>query len=199
MKRTVTLFTIIISLVFVSNLYAAESVSISLEQPKNISRAACPVPLWNDEKIVWDGVKDMRESAEIGLQTKKGKEPIDILADPLLTEVMDKALQNFLKTCGLNLVKDNTSPHLSAKIVDFYAGVNKKILTGSTTAKSVITLTKKIGYGTSDITMNCEIESKGMRSGKLKKITETLNNLLLETLVTIANTQPIIDMMKEKK
>lgn len=199
MKKIMVLSIILLASAFVSNLNAAENVPISLEQPKNISKAACPTPLWNGEKVVWDGVKDARESFEIGLQTKKGKDPIDIVANPPLAEVMDKALQDFLKACGLNLVKNGNLPHLSAKIVNFYAGVNKKILTGSATAKSAITLTKKSGYERSDITVNCDIESKGLSSSKLKKITQTLNNLLLETLVTIAHTQPFIEMVKGKK
>lgn len=176
---------------------AEDGVNIALTAPADLVSKACPTPVWKDLSVIWNGVKDKRTSPEVGSQTQKGKEPIPVLSNPPLDQVFASALKNLLGACGMKFVsKDSEGAlNLSAELKEFYAGVEKKLITGKSTAKSSIVFATSRGGTSSSVTVGYEMESKKIRSGNIKQLTSTLNDLFTATLKQI----PATEEMKELK
>ena len=176
---------------------AGESIPLALNAPKNITQDACKVPVWKGLAVFWGGVKDKRQAPEIGVQTQKGKEPIPVISNPPLEELFNTALKDMFASCGMKFVsKDGDSIlKLSAEIRDFYVGVEKKLLTGKSEAKSSIAFLTLKENQSSSVTVGYEIESKKIRSGDIKQLQKTLDELFAETIKQIPKTQE----MKELK
>lgn len=174
----------------------AESASISLSVPANLAATACAVPVWKGTEFRWEGVADARPSPEVGLQTQKGEEPIPILAAPPLDRAFDQALQSLFSSCGMKLDGGGIEgiPTLSAEIREFSAGVDKKLLTGKSQAKSSIAFTSRRGGRSQTVTVGYEIDTKKIRSGSTKQLEKALNELFAETLRQIPATPEMRDL-----
>ena len=170
--------------------------SISLETPAWFAQQACPAPVWNGVIAVWKGTTDTRHEKVIGVQTKKGQEPIEVVANPPLDAAFDKALRDLFVACGMKFVEktEGETPRLSAEIKDFYAGVEKKLVTGKSVAKSMLTLVIDKGITTKTVDVGMEMESKDVRKGDIKGLTNALNKLFIETLKQIPTTQQLRDL-----
>lgn len=193
MKIFLTLLSVLLMAV---SAHAASTVSIQLAAPAGIEKEACPVPIWKNLTASWKGVRDSRSSQEIGLQTQKGKEPIQVISLPALDLVFDASLKNLLTACGMKLTtaENGSTLNLSAEIKEFYAGVEKKLLTGKGVAKSSITFIANRGGTSSSVTVGYEMESKKIRSGDIKQLTKTINDLFAETLKQIPATEEMKDL-----
>lgn len=169
---------------------AAEPTPISLTVPPTLAEEVCRSPVWNGTAVVWGGVVDRRPSPEVGLQTQQGKEALPVVSSPPLAEVFDRALRGLFAACGMKLLGGGTenAPELSAEIRVFSVGVEKKLLTGKSEAKSSIAFLSRRGNRSSSVTVGFEIDSKKIRSGNTKQLEKTLNDLLTETLRQIPAT-----------
>ncbi|MFH1875022.1 MAG: YajG family lipoprotein [Pseudomonadota bacterium] len=181
-----------------SNVWAEETATISLSAPKDLAAKVCPAPLWDNPKVIWKGAQDERAQKALGLQTKRGQDPIQVIADPALSQIFDSALKDLLQACGLNFVAkgDSNTPALEAQINQFSAGVEKQWVTGKATADSQITLVVNKGQMSSSVTITSQIESKGLRKGKLKNIEKTLNDLLRDSLTNTLSSESFIKLLK---
>ncbi|MFH0799283.1 MAG: YajG family lipoprotein [Pseudomonadota bacterium] len=175
---------------------AAESVSIALTMPPGTAAEACKIPAWKGLTVAWGGVTDKRPSPEVGLQTQKGKEAIPVLAEPALTSAFDSALRTLFSACGMKFASKETegAVQLSAEIREFYVGVKKGLLTGKSEAKSGIAFVSRHGNQSATVVVGSEMESKKIRSGNIKQITSTLNDLFADTLKQIPATQEMREL-----
>ena len=145
--------------------------------------------------MAWKGVADKRESEEVGVQTQKGKEEIPIYSEPPLKEIVDNTLKKLFTSCGMKLnVKGDDATTLSAEIREFYVGVEKKLLTGKSRAVSSIAFLTRHGQQSSTVVVGFEMESKKIRSGKLKQLEKTLNELFIETIKQIPETKEMREL-----
>lgn len=176
--------------------FASETVSIPLSVPPDLIQEVCKAPVWTNVTAYWKGVTDKRSQPEIGTQTQKGKEPIPVVADPPLTQTFDSALKNLFETCGMKFAnkKGSDTLILSAEIRDFFAGVEKKLVTGKSKATSSIAFLAQRGPQSSSVVVGYEMESKKMRSGNIKQLQKTLEELFAETLRQIPETQEMKDL-----
>jgi uncharacterized lipoprotein YajG len=176
---------------------APEKEVVALEVPAGLVREICAQPVWNGVTAVWKGVTDERPGKAIGLQTKsKGKEPIEVFAIPTLDSVFDKALRDVFTACGMKFIDKGASEtlKLSVQIKQFYAGVEKKLITGKAKAVSALTFTADKAMQTKTIDIGNDMESKEARKGDIKGLTKALNSLLAETLKQVPTTQQLRDM-----
>ena len=170
---------------------------IHLDIPPTFFKEVCPQPIWS-KTIVLDPVKDNREAALIGDQEKKGKETIFVESDKPLTTVFEAALTTLLTTCGVSIVPaDATTPTLSVSIENFYAGVEKKSLTGKAAATSKLTfLENTSNTTTAAVEMGIEMESKRVKRKNIRQLTDVLNQLLKATLAQIPKTKQVQELFK---
>lgn len=185
MKKSLALIVLFAVLCVASLARAEETVSVKLQAPEGIAAMVCPKPMWNGMTVIWKGVQDKRGYGEIGVQNQKGKDPIKVFSDPTMAVVFDKAIKDTLTTCGMKFISkgdEDEIPSLSVEIRDFYAGVDKKLLTGKGEAKSRLEImftrdsqTKSLGFGG-------DMDSKGLRKGSIKQLEKSLNELLAYTL-----------------
>jgi len=176
---------IVVSLVFCRLLAAEEKISLAISVPE-IAARSCSTPVWNGVTAVWEGVKDERESKEVGTQEQKKKDPILVMADPPLEGIMNRAVKEIFEACGMKLVHrgqgSDSLPRISAEIMEFYVGVTKKLVTG--TSQSIAKLKFNIEKDglLSTVTMGTELDSKGLRSKNITQLKKSLN-ILLSTLI----------------
>ena len=175
---------------------AQETPTIALTAPAGLVQQACPQPVWQNASFVWKGVTDKRTSPELGAQTQKGKDPIPVMASPPIAQAFDATLRDLLPACGMKLSDKGGADaiELSAEIREFYTGVEKKFFTGKSTAKSSIAFHTRQGGRSSSVTVGCELESKKVRSGDIKQLQKTVNELFVETLKQIPATQEMKDL-----
>lgn len=183
-------FLIILSTVLVSfQAMAGETLSLPLTLPPDFSSRACPAPVWNS-KALWGGVKDLRDEKSVGHQTIKGgsEEVARVESTPALDQILDISLKRLFQTCGLQWVAsgDETTSQISVDILEFFAGSDKKFLTGQGRATSRLAIHIQKGRQTlQTLEVGFQIENKGLRQSKLKQLQKTLNELLAETLTQI--------------
>jgi uncharacterized lipoprotein YajG len=183
-KKTIFLLVTLVS----PALSASERVPIALKLPEGFVEQLCSAPIWKQRAVVWKGVQDKRTSPELGAQSKKETVIAEVVAEPSLAESFDKALQKILTQCGLKLVSqgNDESTYLSVEVVEFHAGLEKKLLTGKGMAKSRLILNQGTPYGGAQtIEIEYEIESKKVRSKSIKQLSQTLNELFQKTLEKI--------------
>ena len=166
----------------------AGDATVTLQLPPDFLAKACSAPPWKDVTVLWQGVKDARSDPEIGRQTKKeGKDPTLILSEPPLDLILDRALRDLFSSCGIRLLTEgNAEKGLSVEIDEFYAGVEKRFLTGKSVAKSRLKfLVKRNGALTNTVEVGYELESRTVRQKGIKQLEKTLNELLWRTLEQI--------------
>ncbi len=170
--------------VMAGNAYAESPQEVALVLPPHFAAEVCAARAWNDLPVVWGGTKDLRPSREIGAQTQKGKEPIMVMAQTPLEQVVDAALQQVLAACGMKFVKegDGDALKLSAGIREFYVGVEKGLVSGKSKAVSGLEFTGGRGAGASTVSIGYETEAKKIRTGDVKQLTQTLNELFAATI-----------------
>jgi uncharacterized lipoprotein YajG len=169
---------------------------VALEVPPGLVQEVCTQPVWSGVTAVWRGVTDARPDKAIGMQTKKGKEAIEVFASPSLESVLDKALRQIFTACGMKLVQTpgGEQLRLAVEIKQFYAGVEKKLVTGKAKATSMLTFTADKGIQTKTIDIGNDLESKDVRKGDIKGLTKALNNLLAETLKQVPATRELREL-----
>lgn len=180
-KKTIFLLAALVS----PALLASDQIPITLQLPGGFVEQLCPTPIWQQRAVVWKGVQDKRTSPELGVQSKKGEVVSEVVAEPSLVSSFDAALQKILTQCGLKLLSrgNDESTFLSVEIVEFHAGLEKKLLTGKGMAKSSLILNQGTPYGGAQtIEIEYEIESKKVRSKSIKQLSQTLNELFQKTL-----------------
>ena len=174
-----------------------EKETVALEVPAGLAQQICKQPVWNGVIAVWKGVTDERPEKAIGLQTRKnGKDPIEVFASPTLDSVLDKALREVFTACGMKFTDKGGSEtlKLSVQIKQFYAGVEKKLITGKAKATSALTFTADKAMQTRTIDIGNDMESKEARKGDIKGLTKALNSLLAETLKQVPTTQQLREL-----
>lgn len=167
----------------------AQEVTVPLTVPADLIPKLCAAPIWSGVTVVWKGVSDDRTDKSVGAQMQKGKEPINVMSDPRIEKVMDSALRDLFTTCGMKLVdKGDVGTKMTVEVKEFYAGVEKKLLTGKAVAKSMLSFMVDQGVKTTTIDVGADMESKEARKGDIKGLTKALNGLLAETLKQVATT-----------
>jgi len=187
---------VVCAVLFVAMTVSAETSgkeAVTLEIPAGLVQNICTQPVWNGVTAVWSGVTDTRQDKVIGIQTKKGKEAVEVFANPSLESVFDKALREVFTACGMKIVNTpgGETLKLSAEIRQFYAGVEKKLVTGKAKCTSALTFTVDKGAQSTKIDISNDLESKEARKGDIKGLTKALNDLLVETLKQIPSTQQL--------
>lgn len=169
----------------ISSRAEAQAQTVSLSLPAGFTQSACSAPVWKNTEIYWKGVEDKRGDASVGQQTKNKLAPVEVLAQPELKDVFNSALKRLLPACGLKLADKPSDGTLNLKveIQQFYAGVDKKIVTGTGKAQSRIAFVGDIANQTTMmVEIGYQIESKKGRKKDIKQLEALLNELLSETL-----------------
>lgn len=180
-----------------NNALSQEKIPLTLNLPGHFDKTVCPTPVWNHLPVVWNGVNDLRSSDDIGVLEKKGKTTAMIYAEPTLAQVIDEALKQLLPFCGLKLQKltNDSLLNLSVEIEEFYAGVEKKFLTGKGSAQSRLSvIVKNQNQTTQSVEVGFQIESKKVRSRNIKQLEKILNELFFETLAQIPKARGLKDL-----
>jgi Uncharacterized lipoprotein len=169
---------------------------ISLETPPDLAQQVCPAPVWTGVTAIWKGVTDVRPDKAVGLQQKKGEEPIEVFSTPPPESAFDAAIRELLTSCGMKLADQGPAEmlHLAAQIKKFNVGVEKKLVTGQAKAQSLLTFVADKAGRTMTIDIGDEIESKDVRRGDIKAVTKALQNLFVETLKDIPDTQQMREL-----
>ncbi|EKD41855.1 MAG: hypothetical protein ACD_73C00488G0003 [uncultured bacterium] len=189
------LFTLLI-LTGTNRAHALETLNITLSLPADFSTQVCNIPVWNRTKAIWGHVKDLREEKAVGHQSKNGVDTLLVETTPPLENILDISLKRLFQTCGMEWVKeeDSNAIKISVNILEFFAGSDKKLLTGKGTAVSRLAINiEKSNQTLQTIEVGFQIENKGIRQAKLKQLEKTLNELLADTLKQI----PRLSQMKD--
>lgn len=191
MKHTAFVALIVTTFVCAGIASAEDSPKISLNLPAGFVQSICKSPVWNGTRAIWGGVADKRVSQEVGLQTQKGKDAIPVMSNPPVDKAFDSALKEVFTACGMKFVQGENGDvlNISAEIKDFYTGMQKSLVTGKSEAKSSLAFTMRRGNRSMSVTVGYEIESKKIRSGNIKQLSETISELFRETIrqVTVAD------------
>lgn len=193
MKKTLGLCSVATLLFLAAPAVAAEAVQLPLGPPPMLVAEICRTPVWSGLPVIWKGVADRRPDLSVGVQIQGDKEPLPVFADPPLAGLFDSALRELFRGCGMRLVEEQSEGRgdaivLSAEIREFYVGVEKRLLTGKSRAQSSIAFAARKGGQSTSVTVGFEIDAKKIRSGKLKQLQGTLNELFAETLKQIVAT-----------
>jgi uncharacterized lipoprotein YajG len=167
--------------------------TINIQVPEGLALKICPAPMWKNLNYVWEGVSDSRENKAVGSQSQGKKEEVEITADPSLDKIFETAIPEIFNACGLKQVpkSDEDAMRISVEIEKFHAGITKTFFTGKGIAESWLKITVKKGYSTETANFGYETESKGIRSGKIKRLKKALDDLLADTLGQIVNVEPL--------
>lgn len=174
-----------------------ETLNITLALPADFTTQVCSIPLWNQKKAMWGHVKDLRDEKAVGHQSKNGTDILLVETNPQLQEILDISLKRLFQTCGIEWInsEDPNIPKISVNILEFFAGSDKKLLTGKGTAVSRLAINiEKPGQTLQTIETGFQIENKGLRQSKLKQLEKTLNELLSETLKQIPKISQLRDI-----
>lgn len=196
MKSIIIILAAAFAMIGSATSFAAETSTITLDLPPGFSAEACRTPVWNNTQVVWEGVTDKRKSKEIGVQNQGKKDPVAIMASPSLDLAFDKAIRELLTACGMRMIEKGevTTPHISVDIDAFFVGVEKKILTGTANAESMIDIKVRAGASANSQKIGFEINSKAARSGKLKQLEKVALDLFAETLAQIPKNQDSLNI-----
>lgn len=173
-----------------------ERAEVALGVAPEFYAEVCSAPVWKGVSVVWKGVADDRADKVVGIQTKKGKEPVAVTAVPSVDKAFDAALRTLFERCGMTLADkgDASGMKISVEVKDFYAGVEKKLVTGKARAKSLLSFMVDQGVRSNTIEVGMELESKEARKGDIKALTKALNNLFAETLKQVVATPMLRDL-----
>ncbi len=192
-KIVILLFVILIGGLHLQLMAAAEEVTLTL--PVEAISEVCAQPIWKGVKAVWRGVKDERQGEYLGVQKHKSNEPIYVKSKRGFVNDFGDALKSTFERCGVVFVKNTSEDllQLSATVDKFYAESEKTLVTGLTKGTSAISIIQKRDGRTKKISLTCNIESKNMRSGKIKQLVKELNKLFSETIKLI----PVEESLKQ--
>jgi len=171
--------------------------SILLKGPDAAKIASlCESQQFKGKKLYWKGVVDGRTEKSVGVQDQKGKESIKVYADPEIATVLSDSLASLFRTCGMDLMKkpEEEGTYLSATLHEFFVDVDKKLVSGTSASKASITFSMDKSGIVQSITLGTEIDSKGMRSRKLKQLQKSADLLLMELIETIAESEDLKKM-----
>lgn len=197
MLKTILSFLLCGMLFLSANGAHAENNTIKLQLPENFANNLCPTARWQKTPLVFLGVKDAREEKQVGEQQQKNAEPLALMTEPKLEQIFADALKATLQTCGITWTKsseDIEHPTLSVSLEDFFAGSNKKWLTGKTSAHAQVSLTLIKQQQTSTTTITAEIDSKKLRQKSIKQIQLVLNELLAETITQLVDIKELQEL-----
>jgi len=188
MKRLTLFFTIIaIAASFAGHASAAgDDPVIYFEIPKGLFAEACGEKVWSGVTARFAGVKDLRERKELGIQTK-GDEEVQIHSQPAIEIVLNDALRELFTECGMALT-DRVSEEgtvISADLREFFVDVVKSMVSGKSSAQSLITFHVKGAGRVSSIDVGMEVDSKDVRRKGVKAVGRAANRLLAETIKAI--------------
>lgn len=196
MKRMIVILS---ALLMVSTAVQAEEIvraEVALSVAPDFYVQTCSTPVWKGMTAVWKGVSDDRADKIVGLQTKKGQEPVAVTAMPPVDKAFDAALRTLFESCGMKLTDkgDAAATKITVEVKDFYAGVEKKLVTGKAKAKSLLSFLVDQGVRSNTVEVGMEMESKEARKGDIKALTKALNNLFAETLKQVVVTPLLRDL-----
>ncbi|MBI4410880.1 MAG: hypothetical protein HY541_00145 [Deltaproteobacteria bacterium] len=175
----------------------AQPPTVSLKIADSFVAQTCAIPVWSNLTVVWKGVKDSRAVATVGKQEKKGEIITEVMADPAVETAFDNALKKLLPACGMKLTekKDENLPTLSVAVEEFFAGEEKKFLTGKAEAQSRLLITaERSGQTTLTTEIGFQIESKKVRRKNIKQLEATLNELFADTLKQVITSPYLRDL-----
>ncbi len=173
------------------SLHAQESLEreeISLAVSPGFFQNLCTYPEWKGQKVFWKGVEDQRPQGPLGrVSKKKGKDLVQVYANPDLERVLAENLQRLFQDCGLTLLSAPSGevPSLRVTVQNFYAEEEKGLVTGKGKARSRLSfevqrpgrkLTASVGY---------ELEYKQTRKRGIERLQKVLQELLEKTLVEV--------------
>jgi len=185
--RKISMFVLVVFMTAIAGTCLAEEPVVYFEMPPDLMNKACKDKVWAGVAAKWEGVTDLRESKAVGLQTKKGGEEIRVYSNPALDVVMNDALQDIFRQCGMALVEKVPADgiRIKANIKEFFVDVIKNVVSSRTEAQSVIMFDIHRGKHVESIDVGMTIEYKGMRNRKIKGIQKAANKLMAETLAEI--------------
>lgn len=176
---------LLLSICLVSTrVFAGEPTTLQLNLPAYWEKQVCPSPIWKNQTAVWKGITDNRASQEVGNQ-EVGQENIAVNTSPELTEIFNSNFKKMFTACGLKLSESESEDtmNIAIDINEFYAGVEKKFITGKSKASSKITFTASWANGANKtIDVGYDLESKRIKRKSLRQLQDTLNELLAETV-----------------
>ena len=188
----------ILFLLFFSSpvLHAQEFESFLLEIDSQFLSKICTPSIWNNLPVVWKGVQDKRIQKEIGVETLRNKNPSYLISKPDLETLFNETLKIFFTKCGIRFIqsKNGDEIELSAEIEEFYATVNRKLITGKGNAKSKIRFLAVRPDQKKGIEVGYELESKDTRQKSLRQLKEMLNELFKKTFEQIAQTKQLKEL-----
>ena len=158
---------------------------IPLEVSQTNLREICSTYSATGKKVIWEGVRDVRPTKELGMQTrKKGKEVIVFVPDRPLEKIMDDAFRNLFQTCGVKnqqRASEETSK-ISVEIVEFQLTGEKKLVTEK--QKGMSRLAYLITRGPMETRLEIEVEAseKEIRKTGTKRFQAITERLLVDTL-----------------
>lgn len=173
------------------SLHAQENLDreeISLAVSPGFFQNLCAHPEWQGQKILWEGIIDQRPQGPLGrVSKKKGKDLVEVYANPPLEKVLEENLRRLFQDCGLTLLSTASGdiPSLRVAVQNFYAEEEKGLVTGKGKARSRLSfevqcpgrkLTASVGY---------ELEYKQTRKRGIERLQKTLQELLEKTLVEV--------------
>ncbi|HQG13825.1 MAG: putative lipoprotein [bacterium ADurb.Bin270] len=191
---------LVLILLFLSASASAQdttAASITLTSPDAAKIASlCESQQFKGKKLYWKGVIDGRTEKSVGVQDQKGKESIKVYADPEISAVLSDSLAGLFRTCGMELMKkpEEEGNSLSATLHEFFVDVDKKLMSGISASKASITFSMDRSGIAQSITLGTEIDSKGVRSRKLKQLQKSADLLLMELIEAIAESDDLKKM-----
>ncbi len=196
MKRMIVMLSAMLLASSAAMAQEAAKAEVALSAAPDFYAQACATPVWKGVTAVWRGVADDRADKVVGMQTKKGEEPVAVAAVPSVDKAFDAALRTLFERCGMKLVDkgDAATTKISVEVKDFYAGVEKKLVTGKAKASSMLSFLIDQGVRSNTIEVGMELESKEARKGDIKALTKALNNLFAETLKQVVATPMLRDL-----
>ncbi len=176
---------------FDSDLKAKDSQPLSFQLPDHFETKICPTPLWKNFSVIWKGVSDQRSTPLLGEESLREKKTTAVTSTLPLDQVLEQSLKPLLIQCGMTLQTQEAqnAPHLSVKIIEFYADVEKKWMTGKGIAKSNLEFQLDQPSHKTKLNLRSAIEFKKSRKKNMKQIEETLNELLFATLKQVPTLQ----------
>lgn len=190
MNRTLTgLLGLTVLLIPLTAHAETERVSVLLQTAPDFVAKTCPATVWKGTTVLWKGVTDARAEKEVGRQSKKkGQDVVLVDASPPIETVVDGVLRDLFPACGMKLVESGRSDiTMSGEVVEFYAGVEKKLFTGKGMARSrlLFRLRRPATNVDQTVEVGYEMEDKKIRQKDIRQLEKTLNELLARTLEQI--------------
>lgn len=177
---------------FSHDAWAEEVSRVQLSSPDQAIEKLCQGRPWSGLRFVWKGVEDHRLEPQIGTQVKKEVVTNTLLSEVPLAQLLNPVFHKLFTTCGMELLEQPREANaLSLTIKEFHAGVQKKLVTGTSEAKSRILVDVTGPVRALSVELGCELDSRKVRSRNIKQLTATLNDLLACTVEQVASSNEL--------